>query len=137
MTPAGPGTLSPGNLQNLGDLLNRNPECSTSIMFDNSLTRVNRMESEILPGQRIQATARGEDYYVFEITGAQGSRSAFSPVWIDPNASDHRTKVKLSREFEQAIHPDWSPDDLPVPNLQTEANQPKIAEESIKPPQSF
>jgi hypothetical protein len=100
-------------------------------MFDNPLTRLNRIASEILPGQRVEATARGEDYYVFEITGAQGSRSAFPPVWIDPNASDHQIKVKLSREFEQAIHPDGSPDDLSVPNLQTEANQPKIAEESI------
>jgi hypothetical protein len=102
-------------------------------MSDNSLTRLNRIASEILPGQQIETTARGEDYYVFEITGAQGSRSAFPPVWIDPNASDHQVKDKLSREFEQAIHPDSSPDDLSVPNLQTEANQPKIAKKSVKP----
>ena len=105
-------------------------------MSDNSLTRLNRIASEILPGRQIETTARGEDYYVFEITGAQGSRSAFPPVWIDPNASDHQVKDKLSREFEQAFHPDSSPDDLSVPNLQTEANRPEIAEESVKP-QSF
>ena len=44
-----------------------------------------------------------------------------------------RTREELSREFEQAFHPDSSPDDLSVPNLQTEANQPKIAEESVRP----
>ena len=105
-------------------------------MPDNSLTRLNRIASEILPGQQIETTVRGEDYYVFEINGAQGSRSAFPPVWIDPNASDHQVEDKLSRQFEQAFHPDSSPDDLSVPNLKTEANPPKIAEKSVNPPQS-
>jgi hypothetical protein len=99
-------------------------------MSDNSLTRLRRIASEILPGRQIETTARGEDYYVFVITGEQGSRSALPPVWIDPNASDHQVKEKLSREFERAFHPDSSPDDLSVPNLQTEANRPKIAEKS-------
>jgi hypothetical protein len=103
-------------------------------MSDNSLTRLNRIASEILPGQQIEATARGEDYYVFVITGAQGLLSAFPQVWIDPNASDQQVKDKLSREFEQAFHPNSSPDDLSVPNLQTEANRPKLAEEPVKPP---
>jgi len=102
-------------------------------MSDNPLARLNRIASEILPGQQIETTVRGEDYYVFEINGAQGSRSAFPPVWIDPNASDRQVKDKLSSEFDQAFHPDSSPDDLSVPNLQTEANQPKIAEESVRP----
>jgi hypothetical protein len=101
-------------------------------MSDNPLTRLNRIASEILPGQQIETTARGEDYYVFEITGAQGSRSSLPPVWIDPRASDDQVKVKLSREFAQAFHPDSSPDDLSVPNLHTEANQPKIAEKSVR-----
>jgi hypothetical protein len=73
----------------------------------------------------IQTTARGEDNYIFEITSAQRSRSAFPPLWIDPKASDHQVTDKLSREFEQAFHPDSSPDDLAVPNVQTEANQPQ------------
>jgi hypothetical protein len=102
-------------------------------MMSIPLTRLNRIASEILPGQQIEASARGEDYYVFETTSAQGSRSAFPPVWIDPKASDHQVMDKLSREFEQAFHPDSSPGDLSVPNLQTEANQPKIAEKSGRP----
>jgi hypothetical protein len=104
---------------------------------DNSLTRLNRIASEILTGKQIETIARGEDYYVFEIADAQGSRSAVPPVWIDPQANDHQVKDKLAREFERAFHPDSSPDDLSVPNLQTEANQPKTAKELVKPPQSF
>jgi hypothetical protein len=104
---------------------------------DNSLTRLNRIASEILPGQQIRTIARGEDYYVIEITGVQGSRSALPPIWIDPDANDRQVKDKLAREFERAFHPDSSPDDLTVPNLQTEANRPKTAKESAKPPQSF
>jgi hypothetical protein len=93
-------------------------------MSENPLTRLSRIASEVLPGQQIEATARGEDYYVFEMTGARESRSALARVWIDPNASDDQVKDKLAREFEQAFHPESSPDDLSVPNLQTEANRP-------------
>jgi hypothetical protein len=100
---------------------------------DNSLTRLNRIAAEILPGRQIETTARGEDYYVFEISGAHGSRSALPRVWIDPDATDQQVKEKLAREFEGAFHPDSSPDDLSVPNLQTEANQPKTTTESAKP----
>ncbi len=102
-------------------------------MVNTRLTRLNRIASEILPGRQIETTARGEDYYVFEITGAQGTRSAFPPVWIDPNASDHEVQGKLSREFERAFQPDSSPDDLSVPNLQTEADHPEVAEEAVRP----
>jgi hypothetical protein len=98
-------------------------------MPDNPLTRLNRIASEILPGRQIETTARGEDYYVFAITGTHGSRSAFPPVWIDPKASDQQVREKLSREFEQALHPDSSPDDLSVPNLQTEADRPRTAKQ--------
>jgi len=102
-------------------------------MINIPLTRLNRIASEILPGRQIETSSCGEDYYIFEIAGAEGFRSAFPPVWIDPHANDHEVKDKLSREFERAFHPDSSPDDLSVPSLQTEANQPKIAEESVRP----
>jgi hypothetical protein len=99
-------------------------------MSDNPLTRLKRIASEILPGGQIETTARGENYYVFVITGAEGSRSALPPVWIDPKASDREVRDKLSREFEQNLHPESSPDDLSVPNLRTEADRPKIAKGS-------
>ena len=97
------------------------------------LERLNRIASEILPGRHVETTARGEDYYVFEAAVAQGLRSPFPPVWIDPNASDHEVQGKLSREFERAFQPDSSPDDLSVPNLQTEADHPEVAEEAVRP----
>jgi hypothetical protein len=103
-------------------------------MSDNPLTRLNRIASEILPGRQIETTARGQHYYVFEVTGPEKSKWAFPPIWIDPNASDQQVKSKLSREFQEAFHPDSSPGDLSVPNLQTEANRPTIAKESVKPP---
>jgi len=97
------------------------------------LERLNLIASDILPGRHVETTARGEDYYVFEAAVAQGLRSPFPPVWIDPHASDQQVKYKLSREFEQAFRPDSSPDDVSVPNLQTEANQPRIAEKPARP----
>ena len=106
-------------------------------MSDNLLARLNQIASEILPDRQIATTARGEDYYVFEITGAQGARWALPPVWIDPQANDHQVKEKIAREFERAFHPDSSPDDLSVPNMQIEANHPKTTKESAKRPQSF
>jgi hypothetical protein len=88
-------------------------------MSESFLTRLDRITSEILPG-KIRTESRGENYYTFEVADAAGNRSALPPVWIDPAASDQQIRDKLKREFQQAFHPDSSPDDLSVPNLQSE-----------------
>jgi hypothetical protein len=88
-------------------------------MSESFLTRLDRISSEVLPG-KIRMEARGENYYVFEVADADGNKSALPPIWIDPGGSDHQIRDKLAREFEQAFHPDSSPDDSSVPNLQTE-----------------
>jgi hypothetical protein len=89
-------------------------------MTDNSLSRLQRIAADILPDQTVEIRPRGEDYYVFEIGG-----SVLAPIWIDTSASDHQISDKLSHDFERAFHPESSPDDLSVPDLQSETKQPK------------
>jgi len=89
-------------------------------MSDTLLTRLKQIASDILPGQKIETSARGEGYYVFEVVDASGARSTLPPVWIDPEAGDRQIHEKLSRAFEQAYNPDSAPGDLSVPNIQVE-----------------
>jgi hypothetical protein len=91
-------------------------------MADNFLTRLGRISSEVLPG-KIRTVVRGENYYVFEMTDAQGTTSALPPIWLDPKGSDQQIKDKLRGELERALHPETSPDDSSVPNMQTEGRR--------------
>ncbi|MDQ1472247.1 MAG: hypothetical protein QOJ99_3727 [Bryobacterales bacterium] len=104
------------------DLSNGRSNALHSIMPDNLLTRLDQISSEVLPG-KIRTEARGENYYVFEMTDAAGTRSALPPIWIDPRGTDQQIRDKLRRELEQALHPESGPDDSSVPNLQTEGKR--------------
>ncbi len=90
-------------------------------MADTLLTRLDKITSEIFPGT-VRTEVRGEDYYVFEMTDARGTKSILPPIWIDPGASDQQIRDKLRLELEQAFHPESSPDDASVPNIQTEGD---------------
>ncbi len=90
-------------------------------MFDDLLTRLARISSEALPGKS-RVEARGEGYYIFEATTADGTRIVLPPVWIDPAVSDRQIHDKLCRVYEQALHPETIPDDASIPDLKTEGN---------------
>jgi len=88
-------------------------------MPDNLLNRCERIAAEVLAG-KIQIEALGENYYTFAITDAQGIKSVFPRIWIDPDGSDHQIKDKLRLAIETALHPETLPDDSSVPDLRTE-----------------
>lgn len=92
-------------------------------MADELLTRVQRIASEVLAGKTVQVTAGGEGYYSFALPGTEPGGSTFPPVWIAPAASDQEIRVKLTREFQDALHPEGAADDASVPNLQNEGVQ--------------
>jgi len=92
-------------------------------MQDDTLTKVKRICSEILSGRNVRVGANGDDYYAIEAVNPDGALSTWPPVWIAPHATEDQIKTKLSDGFRQASDPDSDPDDLSVPNLQTEGRQ--------------
>ncbi|MEP6715377.1 MAG: hypothetical protein ABJC09_07365 [Terriglobia bacterium] len=84
------------------------------------LERLGRIASDVLNNDRVEVTAEGEDYYVFEAVAEDGTRSRFPAAWITRTATDGQIKEKLARDFLEAAHPDAAPGDLSVPNLETE-----------------
>jgi hypothetical protein len=92
-------------------------------MANQFLDRVSSVASELLRGEQVEVTAKGEDYYVVESVGADGRKSNFAPIWLSGYLSDREIHDKMSREFYQNLHPDSAPDDASVPNLQTEGKR--------------
>ena len=88
-------------------------------MSENLIARLDRISSEVLHGTtRIETL--GENYYTFEVTDAQGMKSALPHIWIDPEESDGQIQTKLARAFQEALQPELGRDDSSVPNLRTE-----------------
>lgn len=81
--------------------------------------RLERIAAGILPGCA-HIEPLGDDYFTFEMTGDDGTKSALPHVWINPNASDNQLRDKLRRAYQEALHPETLPDDASVPDLRTE-----------------
>jgi len=92
-------------------------------MPDDTLTKVKQISSEILSGRNVRVVANCEDYYAVEALNPDGALSTWPPLWVDPHSTEDQIRAKLSYEFRQASDPDSDPDDLSVPNLQTEGRQ--------------
>ncbi len=45
------------------------------------LDRVSAVASGLLRGEQVKVTAKGEDYYTFEVVETDGRRSNFPPIW--------------------------------------------------------
>lgn len=84
------------------------------------LDRVSTIASGLLKGERVDVRAKGEDYYVVEVTEADGRKSNFPAVWLSGSLSDREIHDKMAREFEQHLHPESMPDDASLPNIKTE-----------------
>jgi hypothetical protein len=89
-------------------------------MPEELLCRIERLAADAAGSGSVKVTANGEGYYAIERIAADGTRAAFPPVWIDPASGDGQIRDKLAREFAQALHPESAPDDVSVPNLETE-----------------
>jgi hypothetical protein len=92
-------------------------------MKDQTVNQLKTIASELLPGEEVAVIANGEDYYTVEVVMADGRKSNFPPVWLPQTASEQQIKAKLSHAFHEHLHPESDPDDLTVPNLQTEGLQ--------------
>ena len=91
-------------------------------MSEGILQRLDRIAGAVLP-EKSQPVDMGENYYSFEITDELGTRCELAHIWIDPATSDEQIREKLSRAFQESLHPENGPDDASVPNLQTEGHR--------------
>jgi hypothetical protein len=92
-------------------------------MANEFLDRVSKVASGLLNGERVEVRAKGEDYYIVEVTEPDGRKSNFPPIWLIGSLSDREIHDKLSREFEQHLHPESMPDDASLPNIRTEGKR--------------
>jgi hypothetical protein len=84
--------------------------------MDSLLDRLQDIASELLDDRKVRVISKGEGYYAFEADGG----TALPDVWIGASASDRQIREKLTGVFRESQRPESVPDDLAVPNLQTE-----------------
>lgn len=94
--------------------------CGVFVVEENILARLTRIASDVLPG-KVRAETMGENYYSFVMTYADGTTTELPHIWIDPERSDEEIRHKLERAIREALHPEETPDDRSVPNIQAEA----------------
>lgn len=95
------------------------PFASIPGVEENTLDRLNRLATGILPGT-IRTATMGENYYSFAMAYPDGTTTELPHIWIDPADSDDEIRVRLKRAINEALHPDNEPDDASVPNIQAE-----------------
>ena len=89
-------------------------------MEPNVLDRLNRIASDVLPGE-IRTETMGENYYSFVMKYDDGTTTELPHIWIDPDTSDEEIRDKLQRAIGEAFYPEETlPDDQSVPNIQAE-----------------
>jgi len=89
-------------------------------MSGDFVKRLSEIASDLLPGEQVEVSAHGEDYYTIAGTGKDGRKSNFPPVWLPASFSEGQIRDKLALEFRQNLEPDAEPGDLSVPNLENE-----------------
>lgn len=91
-------------------------------MHDDFLTRLRKISVDAFHGA-VRPTMAGENYYVFEMTDNQGTKTMLPPIWLSPEATDREIFEKLARIREEALHPETMPGDASVPTLKTEGKR--------------
>ena len=84
-----------------------------------TVSQLKTIASQLLPGEHVEVSPNGEDYYTIEVT-KDGRRSNFPPIWLPQSTSEQQIREKMSHAFRENTDPESAPDDLSVPNLQTE-----------------